>query len=299
MDSQMLYCNNIVTSKRLTTYDQELIRTDVRVYTVDEILSRLENCIEYKLPFSHIRFGDGGIKYIHSLVYGDLQQLGVIVRKEGLPPDKLVEILELWGYYARRADFIDTPAVYYNGKFWPRIKKPGKPINSDTDEKMRDWVDLYSRAELDNENFCNPESNCLMIIKIEGKKNLFDLMKGRKICCITARPEIKEIFPDMDIVNIVGQWENQYKNSFKKVVKIINERAKHYDFWLIAAGELGRIYSGLIKEKGGRCLDIGFVIEFWLESTLHPRFKLFLNNSQTNRLELVLTNEGKKYEKYI
>jgi len=59
---------------------------------------------------------------------------------------------------------------------------------------------------------------------------------------------------------------------------------------------LGRIYSGLIKEHGGRCLDIGFVIEFWLTGYIHPRFHVFVNKALNNNLELVLTNEGKKYE---
>ena len=269
------------------------------IYTIDDIFNKLENCIEYKLPFSHIRFGDGGIKFIHSMLYNDLEQLATIVKKEGLPRHNLSEIFELWGYYARKADFIDTPEVYYNGTFWPRIKKPGKPINKDTDDKMREWRDLYERAEFDNENYCNPESNCLMIIKIPGRKNLLDFMKGKKVCCITAKPEIKTLIPDMDIVEIVGQWKNQYKNSIKEVVNIIKATARNYDFWLIAAGELGRIYSGIIKECGGRCLDIGFVIEFWLNGYIHPRFHLFLNKSLNSRFELVLTDEGKKYERYI
>jgi hypothetical protein len=269
------------------------------IYTIDDILNKLDNCIEYRLPFSHIRFGDGGIKLIHSLLYNDKKQLSTIVKKEGLPKQYLIEIFELWGYYARKADFIDTPEVYYDRKFWPRIKKPGKPINLETDQKMKDWRDLYSRAEFDNENYCNPESNCLMIIKIDGKKNLFDVMKNRKICCITAKPEIKFLFPEWDIIEIVGQWQNQYKNSFKEVVDIIKYTANNYDFWLVAAGELGRIYSGLIKEHGGRCLDIGFVIEFWLTGYIHPRFHVFVNKSFNNRFELVLTDMGRRYEKFI
>jgi len=269
------------------------------IYKIEDILNKLENCIEYNLPFSHIRFGDGGIKFIHSLLYNDLEQLVTIVKKEGLPRQNLTEIFELWGYYARKADFIDTPEVYYNGEFWPRIKKPGKPINAETDQKMREWEDLYQRAELDNDNYCNPESNCLMIVKIPGKRNILDFMKDKKICCITAKPEIKTLFPEMDIIKIVGQWENQYANSFKEVVKMIKSIANKYDFWLVAAGELGRIYSGLIKEHGGRCLDIGFVIEFWLTGYIHPRFHLFLNRALDNRYELVLTDEGKRYEQYI
>jgi hypothetical protein len=269
------------------------------IYKIEDILNKLENCINFKLPFSHIRFGDGGIKFIHSLLYNDLDQLGGIAKKEGLPRRSLVEILELWGYYARQADFIDTPEVYYTGEFWPRIKKPGKPINSETDEKMRDWVDLYQRAEFDNDNYCNPESNCLLILKRDGKRSLIDFMKRKKICCITAKPEIKYIFPTMDIVEIVGQWKNQYSHSFKEVVKIIKATANDYDFWLVAAGELGRIYSGLIKEHGGRCLDIGFVIEFWLTGYIHPRFHLFVNKCLNDNLHLVLTDEGKRYEQYI
>jgi hypothetical protein len=271
----------------------------MKIYTVDEIFDKLENCIEYNLPFSHIRFGDGGIKYIHSILYRDFDQLSIIIQKEGIPNELVVEILDLWGYYARRADFVDTPEVYYTGEFWPRIKKPGKPINYETDIKLRDWRDLYERSEIINDNYCNPESNCLMIVKREGKRTLLDLMKNRKVCIITARPEVKQLFPEVDVVNIVGQWEDQYKNSFETVKKIIQRDARKYDFWLIAAGELGRLYSGMIKEYGGRCLDIGFVIEYWLDGDLHPRFHLFIKQSLTNKLQIVLTEEGRKYEEFI
>lgn len=269
------------------------------IYKIEDIFAKLENCIEYKLPFSHIRFGDGGIKYIHSILYRDFDQLGIILRKEGIPKDKVVEIMELWGYYARRADFIDTPEVYYTGEFWSRIKKPGKPINASTDQKLREWRDLYSRADIINENYCNPESNCLMILKREGKRNLFDIMKGRRVCLITAKPEVRQLFPKLDIVKIVGQWENQYKKSFKKVKKFIEQNAKEYDFFMTAAGELGRLYSGMIKEHGGRTIDIGFVPEYWLDGELHPRFHLFIQQAFNNKFELVLTDEGKKYDQFI
>jgi len=32
---------------------------------------------------------------------------------------------------------------------------------------------------------------------------------------------------------------------------------------------------------------------------LHPRFNLWIKQCLTNRLELVLTKEGKKFERYI
>ena len=268
---------------------------------VEDILNKLDNCIKYRLPFSHMRFGDGGIKFIHSIIFHDTNQLMQIIQKEGLPKDNIIEILELWGYYARQADCIDTPQVYYNGKFWPRIKKRGKPINIETDKKMKMWRELYSRAEIINNNYCNPESNCLIVLKIPNKKNIFDIMKNRKICIITAKPEIINEFPqyNIDIVPIVGQWENQFQNSFTYVVKFIKDTAKKYDFFLVAAGELGRIYTGIIKEYGGRTFDIGFIIEYWINGYIHPRFNPFVVQSIDNRHELKLTNEGKKYEQYI
>jgi len=272
----------------------------MKIYTVKEILNKLENCIEYKKSFSHIRFGDGGVKFLHSILYGDIDQLKIIVKKEGLPRSEIVKIFELWGYFARRADFIDTPEVYFTGEFWPRLRKPTKGITDKTAARLMMWKELYNSSEFDNENYCNPESNYLMILRREGKRNLLDVMKGRKICLITVFPEIKEVLRgyDIDILKIAGHFENQYDKSFENIVSIIKKTASQYDLWLVAAGELGRIYSGIIKECGGRTIDIGFVIEFFLGQPLHPRLKLFMERSM-NPLELVLTNEGKKYDKYI
>lgn len=269
------------------------------IYLLDDVMGKLKNCVDYRKPFSHIRFGDGGIKLIHSILEPDYEQLGIIMKKEGLPQPKIVEIFELWGYYARRADFIDTPEVYFDGTFWPREKKPGKAINKPTEEKLRNWRQLYHDAEFDNESYCNPETNFLMILKRENKPNLMDFMKNKRVCLITAKPQVQSILDDydVDIVEIVAHYEDQYRNSFCDVMNIIRSRAQDYDFWMVAAGELGRIYTGEIKDNGGRAIDIGFVIEFWLGGELHPRFLQFME--RTNQHELVLTEVGRQYERYI
>ena len=269
----------------------------MKIYTIQDILNKLDWCIRYKIPFSHIRFGDGGIKLMHSILFKDLEQLSMIMKKEGLPSNKIIEIFELWGYYARQADFIDTPEVYYNDTFWPRVKSKGNPINAETDQKLKIWKELYYSSEIDNKNYCNPESNCLSILNIPGRKNIFDLMKNRKLCIICAKPEVKRVLSgyDVDTVRIVGQYEDHYKRCFEQVVDIIQNDSKKYDFWLIAAGELGRIYTGMIKECGGRAMDLGFVIDYWTDGYIHPRFHQFLASSLKNRLELKLTDIGKKY----
>jgi len=271
------------------------------IYKVGDILSKLENCIKYRKPFSHIRFGDGGIKFIDSILTGKFEQMKIIIKKEGLPRSKVVEIFELWGYYARHADFIDTPEVYFNNTFWPRVKSASKLISEATRIKMMDWEKLYIRSEFDNENYCNPDSNHLMVIRRPGYRNLLDIMKGRSIALITARPEVKNLLKDysVDIIEIVGHYEDHYQNSFHKVMDIIKHEANNYDFWMVAAGELGRIYTGSIKENGGRSIDIGFVVDFWIDGHLHPRFGRFLTNSNQNRFELLLTEEGKEYEEWI
>ena len=276
----------------------------MKIYKVKEILDKLENCIENDIPFSHIRFGDGGLKYMAAILDGDIKNLKIILNKEGMPAERIVDILELWGYYARQADFVDTPQVYMDGYFWPRIKGKTKDISEGTSHKLITWKDYYSRCEIDNENYCNPESNYLMTLTSPyHKRNLLDVMKDRKVCIITARPGIKatlqEFGYNVDIIQIVKQYEDHYKRCFTDTIYQIRERASNYDFWLVAAGELGRLYSGVIKEYGGRTIDIGFVIEFWMGWDLHPRLEVFMERNPDNYLEALLTKRGQIFARYI
>jgi len=273
----------------------------MKIYRIDEILNKLENCIVNKIPFSHIRFGDGGVKFLHSILFNDTHQLKIISKKEGLPLLRIGEVFNLWGYYSRRADFIDTPEVYFHDTFWDRTRTEKKAITKQTKQKLEMWLPLYRRAEMDNESYCNPESNYLMILNNVHFKNLFDVMEGRKIGIITAKPKVKTKLMDYDVevIKIVGHYENQYNNSFLETMHYIKHNAKKYDFWLVAAGELGRLYSGYIKKCGGRTIDLGFVIEFWLGQEIHPRLQKYMIRSEKNPLCLCLTDEGRKYERYI
>ena len=272
------------------------------IYKINTILNKLETCIQNKTSFSHIRFGDGGIKFIDAILNKDVEQLIIINNKEGIPDEKVIEVMKLWGQYASEADFIDSPEVYFNDTFWARVKKPGKDINADTKIKMLKWKELYDFAGFgDNNSYCNPESNYLMLIRRKYQKTIFDIMKGRKIALITAIPEVKNNLRDydVDIFPIVKQYENHYENSFRKVIAFIKEKANDYDLIINASGELGRIYSGLIKREGGRVVDIGFVVEYWNTGYLHPRLKHYMMPNPNNKLELKLTKQGLKYTKWI
>lgn len=271
----------------------------MKVYTIDEILGRLLYCIAKNKSFSHIRLGDGGIKLIESYLYNDYEQLEQIIEKEGLPKKGLEYVLKLWVRYINEADFIDTPEVYYSGKFWPRVKRADKGITKRTTDKLLLWKHLYNEIGFTNKNYCNPESNYLMILR--RPLNLISLMNGRKFCIITAKHVLEKRLRkkgfDVDVIKIVGQYDNHYIHCFQNVVDEIEMNAKKYDFWLVAAGELGRIYSGLIKEYGGRSLDIGFVADFWAGKDIHSRLVPFL--VRHDALQLMFTGRGRNYEKYI
>lgn len=272
----------------------------IHIHKISHILKDLERHIIESKPFSLIRFGDGGLKFIEAVINDDEDQLEVIVDKEGIPRNKIIEVFELWGLYARQANYIDSPEVYFTNEFWPRLKGPTKQMSQKTLGKLEGWEELYNRAEFDNTSYCNPEVNFLMILKRHREKNLFNILENRKVACITSFPEVTSHLKDFDIspIPIVKQYEGHYENSFKYVIEIIKKKVNKYDLWLVAAGELGRLYSGMIKELGGRAIDIGFVIEYWLHGEVPIRLTPFIRPS-SNKLELRLQGESHKYKKFL
>lgn len=273
------------------------------IHKIRNIIMHFDSAIKERFPLNLIRFGDGGVKFIHSFIFNDIDQLNSICKREGMPLNKVSKIIHMWSDAATYADYIDSPEIYFDGRFWPRMRTPKKDITKKTRERMLMWDDLYGRLEFENYNYCNPESNYLSVLRVDNWVNILDVMKNRKICIITAKTKIKAVLSsygyDVDVIEIVGHNENQYENSYDKVMKYIEQKVNQYDLFLIAAGELGRIYSGRIKELGGRCFDIGFIIEFWLGQRIHTRLWPFMIRSCDNPLELKLTKKGQTYEKFI
>jgi hypothetical protein len=103
---------------------------------------------------------------------------------------------------------------------------------------------------------------------------------------------------DIDLVKIPGKNENQYI-SFNRIINLIDNKATKYDLWLIAAGELGRIYPGLIKFKGGRAFDVGSLIDFWCTREVPSRLKPYMQETIHSPLKLILTEEGMEFYNYI
>lgn len=271
------------------------------IVKLKDLINEIDDCIKNKKSFSLLRWGDGGIKYIHALLTNDNDQINQICKKEGIPSNKLYDILKTWSYFATKANYIDTPQVYFDGEFWERCRKKFKPMSSKTDKRLRMWKELYDLAEFDNVNYCNPEVNFLLCLKIGNQRNILSLMSKCKIGFVTARPNVKTKLGKykVDIIEIVGHYEDHYNASFKNTIERIEKDVNNYDIWLVSAGELGRIYSGLIKHLGGVAVDMGFIAEYWESGELPDRLKMFMKPNPNNNLELKLTEEGMKYKDYI
>ena len=82
---------------------------------------------------------------------------------------------------------------------------------------------------------------------------------------------------------------------------IIKQKSNCYDFWIVCAGELGRIYSGFIKSMGGRSIDMGFVLEYWLTGEIPERLIPFLKPNPENKLEFIFyeINDDKIHGYYL
>ena len=275
------------------------MKNKTRIYKVDEILEELDDAIKNRKPWSIIRLGDGGIKLIEGVLRNQNQKrLLDISDKEGIPMNKMYSVFYLWGRYARETNFIDSCDVYFNDEFWPRsINAPMIPL-------VRSWKKLYNDSEFITKKtrYCNPEVNFLMLLKGRGKTNLIDMIRCRKICCITNYPKSIEVLrknADVKMIKIVDFYENHYKNCYKNVTKFIKNNANKYDLFLVGAGELGRVYSGLIKQHGGRAVDIGSVFNCWAGAGIPKRLKGYIRKISKYSIGFRLTKEGKKYKKFI
>lgn len=278
-----------------------MIHNKIEINSVVNILDNLKHCIENKIPFSLIRLGDGGIKLIDSFLNSNYKQLELISDKEGIPLEIFKDILILWKNSINISDYIDCPEVYFGGNFWERTKGLNKKkINRPTLIKLKNWKKYYQDIGISNTNYCNPEINFLMCLTKFRNKSLPNLIENKKLCFITCRNDIQKILPyDVDVLKIVGFYEKQYYRSFKNAIKNIEHKAKNYDLWLVSAGELGRIYTGLIKFCGGRALDIGSLIDFWCTKEIPSRLKSYITTTLQNPLKLTLTESGKEYQKFI
>ena len=256
-----------------------------KIFTLTEIMKELEDSIINEKPFSLIRFGDGGLKLIKR--YYDKKSLFSISRREGIPLWFFDELISGWRKYANEANFIDSPDVYlHEGLFNKRNK-----VSIDTKELMYDWKKIYKLIGFKNKRFCNPEIGYLLLAE-NANKNMLDVIANRSVCCITTFLEIKNILSpfakDIDVKLIPGFFGNFYNVCYESLMREIEQEAQKYDLWLVGAGELGRLFSGKIKECGGRALDIGKVFDILVNRKINKRMRNIAKFSDNHEIMLVI-----------
>jgi len=274
---------------------------EIKITRTRDILLQLEKSIIQKKAFATLRFGDGGLKLLDAVYNHNVKQLMQISDQEGIPIHLFDKVVDFWKTSANQCDYIDSPEVYFSGTFWPRTKANKKKMSINTISILKNWKEIYNNIGITNNNYCNPEINFLSCTVGIGILTLPDIMKKRKICCITSRSDVPEklLGYNIDVLKICGKFEKQFENSFSKVVDEIDKYSKKYDLWLVSAGELGRVYPGLIKFGGGRAFDIGSLIDVWCGDDIPVRLQPYLMKTIHHPLKFILTKDGKEFSKFI
>ena len=240
------------------------------IYSTKEILLDLQDKIVDKKPFSIIRLGDAGHGILSVFKCRGLIEVGKWNGSKGrkmannilgqltVPQDQREKIVNSVVSACNRADYIDSYEAF---QYLPTVKTLG--IIGRKCQEIYDCCGIY------NDSFCNPFVHYFSIV--EGELNLFDLMKGRNVFCITSRQKVLERLKvnsgarNINFYRIPrrGRKAQHYREHFKKVMKTIKRNASSYDLFLIGAGFLGKIYCDTVKRFGGRAFDAGRLFDFW------------------------------------
>ena len=244
-------------------------KTVNKIYSTKEILEDLETCITKKEPFSITRLGDAGHGILSVFLCPSIVDVGKWSGKRGermannilgqltVPMSQRKKVVQRVANACNNANYTDCYEAFYD-----LDTKKGVGILG------RNWKEIHLKSGIENENYCNPFVHYFSIV--EDELNLFDLIEGRKIFCVTSRiPAVTSLqnkFKNqVDYYRIPrrGRKAKHYKDHFRKVCKLLKKNAKNYDLFLIGAGLLATIYCDIVKKNGGRAFDSGRLFDFW------------------------------------
>lgn len=241
----------------------------VHIHTTEEILKDLNSCIENKDPFSIVRFGDAIYGILSSFLCPNVIPAGKWSRSVGrrrsnnilgqltIPDDKREDMCNMMVDAANNANYIDSYDAY------KMIRRRRLGIIA------RMWQDIHNCCGITNTSYCSCFVHYFSIVQSEY--NLFDIMKGRKIFCITSRLQCLKKLEELSGAEVLdsyriprrGRKARHFRDHFEEVNRIINKNATKYDLFLIGGGFLGKLYGDNIKKNGGRAFDAGRLFDFW------------------------------------
>lgn len=240
-----------------------------KINKTSDVLEELNRCIEQKEPFSNLRFGDAGLGIIAAFLCPHVLPVGKWSGKRGertsnnilgqltIPVGKRERLCKRAVISANGANFIDS----YDAYKFIRSRRLGI--------LARSWYEIHKESGITNDSY----SSCFIhyFSIVHGEYNLFDIMKGRRIFCITSRviplDRLKTMTGAKEInhyrVPRRGRKAGHYREHFGTVMRICRLNARNYDLFLVGAGFLGKIYCDQVRMFGGRAFDAGRLFDFW------------------------------------
>jgi len=260
----------------------------MKLSTVSEVVRDLQVAIVSRSPFSMIRFNDGGLKVMKRFIDGTTDYS--TSRQEGIPHFFFKNLIKSWINSANEADYIDSPEFYFIEK---THKKRGK-TSPDNWKLLSQWKEIYSEIGINiNRKFCSPEMGILLFAE-NARHNLIETIRHRSICCISNYYRVDRILSrhtrSVTVKLIPGFFGNHYDVSYDSIIDEIRKEANDYDLWILASGELGRIYSGEIRRNGGRSIDVGKVVDAWVTRRIDKRMSTMCCFSDNNELAFQFGN---------
>jgi tetratricopeptide (TPR) repeat protein len=73
-----------------------------------------------------------------------------------------------------------------------------------------------------------------------------------------------------DILGANGISDAHFPNVFNRILSDLEAQSQKGMVWLVAAGYLGKLYCGAIREMGGIALDVGSLADGWCEKITRP-----------------------------
>jgi len=273
-----------------------------QIHTTKHILNDLDRHIKDRQPFSTIRFGDAVYGMLSSYLCPDVmpkntkwknpagkRMTNSIMGLLTIPKDKRNGILKRVAQAADNANYCDSYDSFY--LFLPE---------SSIGYIGRRWKEIHEGCGITNESYCSCYLHYFSIV--DGELNLFDIMKGRKIFCITNQAKILDELKRKSNAELIdfyqiprrGRKGKHFLDHYSKIMKLIKLNAKHYDLFLIGAGLLGKIYCDEVRRCGGRAFDSGRLFDFWGGSrgAIKGKPKRFLKLNKSKMLCERIKNAG-------
>lgn len=256
------------------------------IHSTEEVLRDLDNHIKEGKPFATTRFGDVGygvvsyykcpqvITHCKKWNHGGIQK--DILTRLGVPKKKIRPIVDRIVENANISNYIDSPAAYSY-----ELSENGVP--NSIGGLAASWKAIHEASGVTNDSYCSALIHYFSIV--EGEYNLFDIMKGRSIFCISNQLQTLDKLKKKSGAAVIDYYQIprrgkkgvHYSEHYHNIMDIIKEKSSQYDLFLIGAGLLARVYCGEVKRNGGRVFDSGRLFDFWSgKRIIRGRSKWFL-----------------------